>query len=176
MKAIEQNDIADTIEEIALTLDALSSQSEKEWDLSVNHMTKYLKARVNYERGLDLEKVALLAAAGMQFLHDETMRSLSGKFTEGDITALMGCYQGDIVSPNKAVNVSVDILNSVFPKRDENCAIDTIRLIEKLHGLNTVQRFTLVDVIEQIWYQGGVEPKNIVSPKNFLASIDIELK
>jgi hypothetical protein len=90
MKAIEQNDIADTIEEIALTLDALSSQSEKEWDLSVNHMTKYLKARVNYERGLDLEKVALLAAARMQFLHDETMRSPSGKFTEGDITALMG--------------------------------------------------------------------------------------
>jgi hypothetical protein len=80
------------------------------------------------------------------------------------------------VLPNKAVNVSVDILNSVFPKRDENCAIDTIRLIDKLHGLNTVQCFTLVDVIEQIWYQGGVEPKNRVSPKNFLASIDIELK
>ncbi len=129
----------------------LSSKSEQEWYLSIDYMTKYLKARVNYERGLDLEKVALLAAARMQLLHDETTHSLSGRFSEEDIIALMGCYQGDIVSPDRVANMSVDLLSRLGVESDVPFSKDVVPLVEKLQGLSTMQRFTLADTVEQVF-------------------------
>jgi hypothetical protein len=175
MNTIEHNDIADAIEQIALTLSDLSSESEFEWDLSTDYMTKYLKARVNYDRGLDIEKVALLAAARMQLLHDETKHSLSRRFSEGDILTLMGYYQGEIISPGKVVHMRVDPLKYLGGELNEPFSRDLERLIEKLKGLSALQCFTLADAVEQVWYQGGAEMEDRVSPKKFLPSIGIEL-
>lgn len=173
MKNFEQKNIDFIIGRNARELNEFSSVSGRAWKISIDHMTKYLQARDNDERGLDPEKVVWLAAARMQVLHDLTTPSLSGKFSESEIFTLMGFYSGDVISPERWVNMTVELNNYLGP--DEPYSREMDRLFEKLEGLSALERLTLADAVEQVSYQRGAEMADRLSPKEFLPSIGIEL-
>jgi hypothetical protein len=151
----------------------LPFQSEQAWTFSSYYMACYLQEHADNGAGMNSEEVSMLAAGRLDWLLRETRPTLSGLFSEQDFIALLDCYQGDMFFPDQMNSIASGLCDHLGIELDDYEASGIAPLIEKLRGLNAVQRVTLADALEQTWHRGiEVEQK---PPRDFLASIGIAL-
>lgn len=151
----------------------LPFQSEQGWTFSTDYMANYLREHADNGAGLNSDKAAMMAAGRLEWLLQGARPTLCGMFSEADIMALMDCYLGDMFSPDQMNRLPSDLCDHLGVELDDYEASGIAPLINKLRGLNAVQRMTLADALEQTWHRGMKgEQKH---PRDFLASIGIEL-
>ena len=166
----------------------LSFKVEQAWMFSASYMASYLSEhtavhmKVNDEgspRGdgktlhdLSSQVPALLATGRLEWLLRETRSSLSGLLSENDVATLLDCYQGDIFFPDQFNSIASDLCDHLGIELDDYETSDIASLVDKLRRLNSVQRVTLADALEQAWHRGL---KENLTPKELLATLGIEL-
>jgi hypothetical protein len=75
--------------------------------------------------------------------------------------------------PEQMNSIASDLCNDLGVELDKHEASSVAPLIDKLRGLNTLQRITLADALEQTWYRGmQLEWKR---PREFFESLGIRL-
>jgi hypothetical protein len=151
----------------------LPFSTEQGWKFSLSYIEKYLKEHADNGTGLDADQAAMMAAGRLGWLLLETRPTLSGLFSEQNITALLDCCQGNMFFPDQVNGLASDLCDHLGIEVDDYAASAIAPLIEKLRGLNAVQRMTLADALEQTWYRGMKEEQR--EPKDFLASMGIVL-
>jgi hypothetical protein len=167
-----------TISKVAEKLSAISYQlpfhHEQAWLFSVADMEKYLSQHVNTKSGMNAKRAGLMAAARLNWLLERTRPSLSLLFSESDVFVLLDCYLGDLLYTSQIDNIASDVCNHLGIELDEYQARSIGPLINALRDLNSIQRLTLADALEQLCHRRrGISP---IKPRNFLASIGIILK
>lgn len=156
-----------TIGQMGRFLPMLSNQA---WLFSAHHIASYMSTRTASFAGGDENDVALMAAGRLDWLLGETRSTLSNKFTEREIMALLNCYQGEPFFPGQFKDMAGDICDDAGVEVDEWETSGLAPLIRKLIALTPAQAVTLADALEQAWYSGSGE-----GPTNYLKNIGIEL-
>jgi hypothetical protein len=173
MQAIESKTMHILVENLSAISRDLPFESGQAWAFSSHYMARYLQEHADNGTGLSSSEAAMMAAARLDWILQETRPTLSGLFSERDITVLMDCYQGGMFSPDQMNSIASDLCDHVGIELGEPKSGSIGQLIGKLRSLSSVQRVTLADALEQTWNRGmGVEQKQ---PREFLASMGILL-
>ena len=169
--------------------DRLSWEAVVAWTFSMSYIAMYLNEHaIQFAKVDDDEDVktnpeadeesspnatALMAAGRLEWLLQATRPSLSGRFSERDIVALLDCYQGQIFSPDNFDCIASDLCNHFGIELDLYWPSRISMLVDTLLNLSAIQRLTLADALEQTWHR-GMKQENM-SPKEFLATLGIDL-
>lgn len=187
MQSMEQEKTPAIIQYLNTIRYGLSFKVEQAWMFSTSYMASYLSEHaVVHVRASDKniskadnafhnhgsEVPALLATGRLEWLLRETRPSLSGLFSESDVVILLDCYHGDIFFPDQFDSIASDFYDHLCNEPDDEVTGNLLSLVNKLGRLNPVQRVTLADALEQAWHRGMKEG---MTPKEFLAALDIEL-
>jgi hypothetical protein len=188
MQSMKQEKISAIIQDLITACNGLPFEVEQAWMFSASYMTSYLsehaavhmKASDEGRPGEDgrtfhdrsLEVPALLATGRLEWLLRETRPALSGLLSESDVATLLDCYQSDILFPGQFNSIASDLCDHLGIELDDYETSDIATLVDKLRRLNSVQRVTLADALEQVWHRGM---KENLTPKEFLATLGIEL-
>jgi hypothetical protein len=108
----------------------------------------------------------------LEWLLRKTRPSLSGLLSESDVATLLDCYQEDIFFPDQFNSIASDLCDHLGIELDDYETSGITPLVDKLRRLNSAQRVTLADALEQVWHRGM---KENLTPKEFLATLGIEL-
>ncbi len=174
MKIIEITKAERLINKLSARIEELPFQVQQAWMFSSYNMAHYLREHANNGAGLNSKNSTLMAAGRLDWLLQEARLTLTKKFSEADIYALLDCYQGDIFSPDRMHAIASGLCNHLGIGLDEYKISSLAPLIDKLCSLDTVQRLALVDALEQTWHRGMRREK--MEPRDFLESIGILLK
>ena len=93
--------------------------------------------------------------------------------SERDIATLLDCYQGDIFIPDQFNSIASGLCDHLSIELDEYETSFVAPLIAKLLSLDSAQRVTLADALEQAWHRGMKQQS--MSIKGFFATLGIEL-
>lgn len=96
MQVIESKTMHAVVEKLTAISRDLPFESGQAWTFSSHYMASYLQEHADNGTGLSFNEAAMMAAARLDWILRETRRTLSGMFSERDITVLMDCYQGDM--------------------------------------------------------------------------------
>lgn len=173
MQVAEQNTVFKTIGKLSSISPDIPIKSQQAWLFSLDFMAKYLVEHADNGSGLSSDNAALLAAARMGWLLEQTRPSLSGLFSEGDAVALMDCYQGDMFFPDQFDRIASDLCDHLGVELDGYATSSIGPLVDKLQGLSAVQRVALADALEQAWHRGMKQENK--SPTEFFATLGINL-
>ena len=189
MQSNQKKSLAEIAPNMEYVGDALPLQFEQAWNFSRSYISRFLNehppevlkepTQSNAEGDINLSDeqsvtaVALIAAGRLDWLFKNIRPSLSGLFGENDISILLDCYQGDIFYPDQFNSMASDLCDHLGVEVDEYEASSIAPLVEKLLGLDAVQRVTLGDALEQAWHRGMKQQG--LSPKEFFATLGIEL-
>lgn len=191
MQTFEEKNISDTTQNLQFIGYGLSYKVQQAWtftrDYIVNFLTEHPpeiltpdgkgegeladELKLSYDQSV--KATALLAAGRLDWLLQSTRPNLSGLFSEHDIATLLDCYQGDILYPDLFNSIASDLCDHLGIELDEYEASSIAPLVEKLLGLDAVQRVTLGDALEQAWHRGMKQQG--LSPKEFFATLGIEI-
>lgn len=173
MQSTEQKTMSSISEKLCADKHGLPFHSEQAWLFSSNYMSSYLLEHGDNGMGLSVDKASMMAAGRLEWLLLETRPTLSGLFSERDVMVLLDCYQGEIFFPDQMNDFVSDLCDHLGIELDAYQTSDIAPLVDKLRGLNAIQRVTLADALEQTWYRGmKAEQKH---PREFLASMGITL-
>ncbi len=173
MQNTELNTVATTIDKFSDIAQELPFESEQAWTLSSDYMASYLRQHADNGAGFGAEEVSLFASGRLDWLLRETGPSLCGLFSEGDIIALLDCYQGSMFFPDQMNSIASDLCDHLGVELENYQGSNIALLVGTLLDLSPVQRVTLVDALEQTWHRGmRMESK---SPREFFATLGIDL-
>lgn len=191
MQTFEEKNISDTTQNLQFIAYGLSYEAQQAWTFTRYNIEHFLtehppeilspdgkgdgeladELALSYEQSV--KATALLAAGRLDLLLQSTRPHLSGVFSERDVVTLLDCYQGGIFFPGQFNSISTDLCDHLGVEVDEYEASSIAPLVEKLLGLDAVQRVTLGDALEQAWHRGMKQQG--LSPKDFFATLGIEL-
>ena len=125
---------------------------------------------VNYE--LKPHEAQHLACARLQWILEKTRPSLSGLLTEKEVFTLVDCFQAGLSDTTLNMSLATCLCFHHGVELEEYESTWLAELIDKLRELDTVQRLTLTDALEQTWHRGIVQG---MQPREFLLTLGIEL-
>lgn len=140
-------------------------------------LSQFYAARYVDEHKLPVDELTTeqsmgLATARVQWLLEHTRPQLSGKFTKEDITTLMDCYHRYFFFPDQCNLIAAQLRVSQGIDVHGGNTSRPGKLEIKLNKLNSIQRLTLSDALEQAWHRGRSIGK---SASEFLPTLGIRL-
>jgi len=152
----------------------LELEVEQAWDCTSGYILSYLGKRANNAAGLNSRRSALMATGRFEWLLREARPRLSGLFNASDVLLMINCYNGNMFSPDQLDSIPFDLCVSVGINLKNYESSDIASLIAKIRTLDRLQLMTLVDALENIWFQ----PPDIrmKTPQAVLESLGIYLK
>jgi hypothetical protein len=189
MQITEQYKLSAALQKVIAIRDGLPLKFKRAWIASELYIASYLSdhAREHAEASDDGTMVtdneecdasspdveALMAAGRLDWLLRTTRPSLCGLLSEGDVVALLDCYQGDRFFPNQFDRIASDLCDHSGVELKTYKSSCIAALVKKLLKLSPIQRVTLVDALEQTWHRGMKQEGK--SPKEFFATLGITL-
>jgi len=142
-------------------------------EYSQNLANVYVQERQMLEDGLTALHLMTLASARLQCVLAYCHAQISGLFTEREIHSLLDCNQERLFMPGRFSSIASDFCNHHGVELEDYASSGLQEIIGKLRALDSMQCLALGDALEQTWHRGM---KNGLTPKEFLETLDIELR
>ena len=152
MKRIH-NKSSQTATQLANLHEDLSFEAKQSWTASLCYMARYFDEHSYNDSGLCHKRSAMIAAARLDWLLQESRVTLNNVFTEKEIFILLNCYDVTIFSPDQIQRMASNVCNELGIDVCHHKEHIASPLIEKLIGLNALQQLTLADALERVWYR-----------------------
>ena len=118
------------------------------------YASRYIQERRLPSGELAADQTLDRAAARLQWTLEQARPTLSGRFTEGDVGILLGCYQADLFFLDQFNSISSDLCECHGVDVDGCESTSPGQLVNKLRELDPLQRLTLGDALEQACHRG----------------------
>jgi hypothetical protein len=161
-----------TISEPKMDEVELNPMRQQTMNFSADYSNLYIEQHQIANRGLTSDEAKIIACARLEWIFQMVRPALSEKFSEDDFVVLLDCYRADLFFPDQFNSLASDLCDHLGIDLDDYASSDSKGLIDKLRGLEPVQKVAMADALEQLWHRGL---KSGLSIPEFLETIGIQL-